>query len=133
MLEFIFFHDRLADEFSARLSELTVPHQSRTDALGFVVSVADDLEEDLLERLDGMYEELLVKSEDLLNATDDATEKQSAAVNFSLRDGRTAQASVRPELMNKILGALSFEELNEFVEAIVDSLENPDDRPFCQR
>ncbi|HEY9199512.1 MAG TPA: hypothetical protein VIR60_09100 [Gammaproteobacteria bacterium] len=133
MLEFIFFHDQLAGEFSARLSELTVPHETRTDALGFVVSVADDLEEDLLDRLDGIYEDLLIQSEDLLNETDGGTEKQFAAVNISLRDGRIAQASVRPELMNKILAALSFEELNELVAAIADSLENPDDRPFCQR
>jgi hypothetical protein len=40
---------------------------------------------------------------------------------------------VPPALLNRVLSAISVQELNQLVEAIVDSIENPDDRPFCQR
>lgn len=133
MLEYIFFHRELMDEFRSGLDTLAVRHESRDDDLGFVVAVAEDLDEALLDQLDELYETLLVKSEDLLSADESLTDKQAAAIGINLSDGRTVQASVRPALMNKLLEAISFEELNELVEAITDAVENPDERPFCQR
>lgn len=133
MIEYVFFHKHLADAFVERLAALAIRYQEKDDELGLIVSVPEDLDDALMDQLDEAYEALLAQSEALLNAESGGTEKQAAALNITLHDGRIVQASVRPALMNKLIGALSFEEVNELVEAIVDSIENPDERPFCQR
>lgn len=133
MIEYVFFHQELADAFVERLVASAVPYQAKSDELGLVVAVPDDIDGALLDELDAFSEELLARSEQLLEAADEGTERQAAALSIRLGDGRTTDAVVRPELMNKLLNALSFEELNELVEAIVDSVEHPDDRPFCRR
>lgn len=133
MIEYVFFHQPLADAFIERLGAMSIAYESKADELGIIVAVPEDLDDAVMDALDGYHEELLAQSEDLLNAEAGGTEKQAAALNITLSDGRVVQASVRPELMNKLLGALSFEELNELLESIVDSIEHPDERPFCQR
>lgn len=133
MIEYVFFHQPLADMFIERLGAMSIAYESKADELGIIVAVPEDLDDAVMDTLDGYHEELLAQSEDLLNAEAGGTEKQAAALNITLSDGRVVQSSVRPELMNKLLGALSFEELNELLESIVDSIEHPDERPFCQR
>lgn len=133
MIEYVFFHRSIADTFTARLAALSIVYESKTDELGFVVAVPEDLDEAALDELDALHEELLALSEALLDAAEGGTENQAAALNITLGNGRCVQASVRPALMNKLLAALSFEEINELLEAIVDSIEHPDERPFCRR
>lgn len=133
MIEYVFFHQPLADAFIERLVALSITHATKADELGFVVAVPEDLDDAVMDELDELHEELLAQSETLLNAAEGDTEKQAAALNITLGDGRIVQAPVRPVLMNKLLDALSFEEINELLEAIVDSIEHPDSRPFCRR
>ncbi|MES9991232.1 MAG: hypothetical protein ABW098_04725 [Candidatus Thiodiazotropha sp.] len=56
-----------------------------------------------------------------------------AGVNVTLRDGRVIQAVIDPGLMRRLLTVVSPQELGEFVDTIVAAVENPDDRPLCQR
>lgn len=133
MIDYVFLHEHLADAFIERLSALSIPGQEKDDEFGLIVSVPESLDGALMEQLDETYETLVARSEALLNAEFSTTEKPCTALNISLRDGRSVQASVRPALMNKLIGTLRFEELNEFVEAIVDSLENSGERPWCRR
>ncbi len=35
--------------------------------------------------------------------------------------------------MNRILDVISMDEFNDFIEAIVSSVENPDDSAICQK
>ena len=42
-------------------------------------------------------------------------------------------AKVDPSMMNRILGVLTIDELNEFLEVIVSSVEKPDDSAICQQ
>lgn len=133
MIEYVFFHQPLANAFIERLVALSIAYESKADELGLVVAVPEDLDDAVLDELDGLHEELLAQAEVLLIAAEGGTEQQAAALNITLGDGRIVQASVRPALMNKLLSALSFEEINELLEAIVDSIEHPDERPFCRR
>ena len=133
MIEYVFFHQPLADAFIGRLVALSIAYESKADELGLVVAVPEDLDDAVLDELDGLHEELLAQAEALLIAAEGGTERQAAALNITLGDGRIVQAPVRPALMNKLLSALSFEEINELLEAIVDSIEHPDARPFCRR
>ncbi len=38
-----------------------------------------------------------------------------------------------PALLNRMLEVITADELGQFIDAIVDAVENPDERPFCQR
>ncbi|MGD8841848.1 MAG: hypothetical protein PVJ83_00110 [Gammaproteobacteria bacterium] len=130
MLEYIFFHRQALNRFSEYLAEAAVAYEISEDEMGLVAAVPDDLEPRIIEQIDAVYEQLLDESENLLSE-EDAT--YTAALNIKLNDGRTIAVSVAPELLNRILSVISFEELNQLLDAIVSGIENPDDRPLCQR
>lgn len=130
MLEYIFFHRQALNRFSEYLAEAAVACEISEDEMGLVAAVPDDLEPRIIEQIDAVYEQLLDQSENLLSE-EDAT--YAAALNIKLSDGRTISVSVAPELLNRILSVISFEELNELLDTIVSGIENPDHRPLCQR
>jgi len=133
MLEYIFFHKQLLEQFIEQLARHAIPCEARSDEMGLVAAVPDDLDEALIEQVDEIYEALLADTEKLFDADERLNEKHGAAICINIKSGDTVEAPVNPELLNRILSVISYEELNELVEAIVDSVENPDHRPFCQR
>lgn len=133
MLEYILFDEQTLERFVAWLEQRAIPCERREDGMGLLVAIPDDLDDETTEAVEACYEQLLADSEALLDAAGMGPEKHAAALTIRLGDGRTIQAPVPPALLNKVLSAISVHELNQLVEAIVDSIENPDDRPFCQR
>lgn len=133
MFEYIFSHKNLSDEFCGQLKTMLIPYEAQDDDLGFVVSVSESLDDDVVDQIEAFYDVLMAKSEAMLDAESEEAGKHVAAITINLKDGTVAQAMVRPELMNKILEVLSFAELNELVEAITEGVENPDNRPLCKR
>jgi len=133
MLEYIFFHQQSLEQFVMRLEQQSIPYQARDDNMGLVVAVADDLPDAITDPLDAYYDKLLEDAENLSVEEGEAAENYTAGLNITLSDGRTTSVEVAPELLNRILGAISFAELNQLLEAIVSSVENPDNRPLCRR
>lgn len=133
MLEYIFFHRVLSDEFADQLRKLSIPFEEKADDMGFIVAIPDALDDKLIDQASSLYELVFAKTEDLLAEEEAAPEKSIAAITLQLHDGRTAQALVKPELLNRMLSVISPQELNEFVEAITDAIDSPDTRPICQR
>jgi len=133
MLEYIFFHQQSLEQFVMRLEQQSIPYQARDDDMGLVVAIADDLPDAITDPLDAYYDKLLEDAENLSVEEGEAAENYTAGLNITLGDGRTTSVEVAPELLNRILGAISFAELNQLLEAIVSSVENPDNRPLCQR
>lgn len=133
MFEYIFSHKKLSDAFCEQLDALVITHTSRDDELGFVVSTPEDLETELMDQVEDLYDRLMEQSEKMLDAESEVAGKHVAAITLNLADGRVAYAMVRPELLNKLLGVLTFDELNELVGAITQGVECPDERPVCQR
>jgi len=133
MLEYILFDQQSLDRFLAWLAQHAIPCEQRRDEMGLLVAIPDDLDDETTAAVEACYEKLLADSEDLLAEAGLGPEKHAAALTIRLGDGRTVHAGVPPALLNRVLSAISVQELNQLVEAIVDSIENPDDRPFCQR
>jgi len=133
MLEYIFFHKSLLEQFLQQLEQYSIPCETRDDAMGLVAAVPEDLDDALIEQIDEIYEALLNDTEELLDTDDNASEKHAAAISLNLKNGETVEAAINPALLKKVLSVISYAELNELVEAIVDGVENPDHRPFCQR
>ena len=133
MLEYIFFDQQSLEQFVVRLEQQSIPYRARDDDMGLVVAIADDLPDVITDALDACYDKLLEEAEKLSLEAGEAAGKYTAGLNITLSDGRTTSVQVAPELLNRILGAISFAELNQLVEAIVSSVENPDNRPLCRR
>jgi hypothetical protein len=133
MLEYIFFHKQLLEQFLKQLEQQNITCETRDDAMGLVAALPEDIDDALLEQIDEIYEALLGDTEKLLNTDDTASEKHAAAISLTLKNGETVDAPIDPALLKRVLSVISYEELNELVEAIVDGVENPDSSPFCQR
>jgi hypothetical protein len=133
MLDYIFFHKQLLERFVEQLDRLSIRCETRDDAMGLVAAIPDDLDDDLVTQVDEIYEILLDDTEKLLDADEKAGELHGAAICLTLKNGATVDAPINPALLKRILSVISYEELNQLVGTIVDGVENPDHRPFCQR
>jgi len=133
MLEYIFFHDKPRQQFIQYLVQHEVPYTEQDDSMGMVVAVPEDLDEKTEVDIETRYDELMDNAEELLIEDGDTAEKDVAAITISLQGGETVYASVDPKVLNRILGVITTQELNDLVNSIVSNVENPDKRPFCNR
>ncbi|MEJ1296668.1 MAG: hypothetical protein RPU64_13515 [Candidatus Sedimenticola sp. (ex Thyasira tokunagai)] len=133
MLEYIFFDQRPWTLFDKFLKEKGLEPESVHEEQGYLVSIPDDTDDDLMESIEAYYDEMLDMNESLFLEQQGEGQVHAAGVSVSLSDGRSVDAMVDPELLNRMLEVVSTDELGRFVTAIVDAVENPDDRPFCRR
>ncbi len=57
----------------------------------------------------------------------------AAGITIQLKDGRSVYARVSPEILNKVMQCISSGELNTLVCAIMETVEDPDERGQCQQ
>ena len=101
--------------------------------MGFTVSISDDCELDMIEKIEDYYDEMMDLNETLVSAEEGHAEIKNAGISVNLSDGSVVLADVNPNLIYKLSTALSPEEIMELVNAIADAVENPDTRPLCKR
>jgi hypothetical protein len=133
VLEYIFFHERPWRLFVDYLESLGLEPEARPGELSWLVELPDDLDDELDRKIEAYYDEMLELNESLVAEAEGQDHVDTAGVNVTLKDGRVVQAVVDPELMRKLLDNVSPQELGDLVNAIADAVENPDERPFCQR
>jgi hypothetical protein len=133
MLEYIFFHERPWRLFIDRLRSLGLEPEASSGEDGWLVGLPEDLDDELDAEIEAYYDQMLALNESLVAESEGDAHQHRAGINLTLSDGRVVQAAVDPELMQRLLTAISAEELGELVSLIVDAVENPDQRPFCQR
>jgi len=133
MLEYIFFDERPWRQFIDYLQSLGLEPKASSGDEGWLVALPEDLDDDLDEKIEAYYDRMLEMNESLVAEEEGQDHVHTAGVNVTLADGRVVQAAVDPTLMRRILSAISPEELGDLVNVIVDAVENPDERPFCQR
>ena len=136
-LEFIFFHSepyRLFKNFlQTNQVELIQEDVDETNVEGYVVSIADDLDDDLSDQIEAYYDEMMTLNEQLVTKESTEDEMDMVGLAVSLQDGLSVLASVEPEVLKRILTVVSSKELGQLVDAIVDAVENPDQQPLCKR
>ena len=133
MLEYIFFHDEPRKQFIQYLAQQDIAYVEQNDSMGMVVAVPEDMGEEIEDAIETHYDKLMENAEELLNEGGEAAEKDVAAITITLDDGKTIYASVSPDVINRVLGVITTQELNDLVNSIVTSVLNPDDRPLCRR
>ncbi len=131
MLEYIFFDEGIRDKFVSFLHERGVVCAT-SDEGGLVAAIPEDLDDDLSDAIDHQYEVLLQENATLLEGTEDGLEKNAAGVQVQLADGSRCMIRLDPDLVARMLTALSLEELRDTVQSIAEQVEHPDNRPLCQ-
>ncbi len=133
MLEYIFFDERPWRRFIDYLESLQLEPQASSGDEGWLVGLPEDLDDELDAKIEAFYDRMLEMNESLVAEEEGQAHVYTAGVNVTLSDGRVVQAAVDPKLMQRLLAVISPEELGELVNAVADAVENPDERPFCQR
>ena len=131
MMEYIFFDQRLCARFMDYLARLKVPYQETTDELGMVVEVPEDLDDDMTDKIEEFYEQLMQEQAQLLEEGENRLEKNAAGISITLSDGRPCMVRIEPDMMARLLGCFSVEELHELITSVARSVENPDNSPIC--
>ena len=121
---------QVTEFLAARHIVFTIDEDGET----ITVSISEDEDDELIEQAEGEYDRLLDLSREQTDQDEGEHDKnyQNASLLITLKDGARSYAHVDTDLVNRILRNISTEELNGLVESIVDAVENPDDRSFCQ-
>ncbi len=130
MLEYMFFDAGIRKQFGEFLKGKEVEYQF-SDKDGLVVLVPEDLPEELDDLIDERYEKLLQETAELLE--DEVVDQSAAGVRVQLSDGTPCQVRLDPDLMARMLGCITLEELRDLVQDIALAVENPDDEPICHK
>ena len=135
MLEYLFFNQEIADKFISFLNKKSLEWEQYIDPMldSIIIKTSEDIDDELWDELDDYHEELAPEDQKMLEeAMDDTeTETNAAGIYIQLAGGKQTVAQVNPDVMNRMLGVISMDEFNTFIETIVSSVENPDDSPIC--
>lgn len=135
MLEYIFFHRQPFDAFVEYLNERGLAPETEVEEDSFEVRLPEDLDDDLAAEIEERYDAFMDMNRELFEQTQEqgADNYQAAGVVLNLKDGQAVYAHVDPALLARVMTVLSPQEFGEIVNAIVDAVEDPDTRTFCQR
>ncbi len=130
MMEYIFFDRSLSDLFVEYAGQQGVECTQTQDDMGITVALPEDLPEAVEEVLENRYDELLEQQAALIEAEEPGL-IHVAGIRVELADGRPCMVRIAPEMMNRLLGCMSIEELHGLVTGIARDVENPDGRALC--
>ena len=130
MYEFVFFDERLRDRFLALLEHLGVAALPGDPEVALSIGVSEDIDDDLLDRIEAEYDSLLDEQASLTEAAEPDSVSR-VAVQFSHPDGSVGVVRLDPAIARRLLGELSYEELQALVQHIVDASREPL-RPLCK-
>lgn len=132
MLEYIFFDEELRQRFVAHAHTHGIDCTLLPDDMGLLAATPEDIDERISDELDTYYDMLMEEQADRVDAADRETH-QAAGVRVTLSDGRPCMIKLEPALANRLLAAFTLEEMQELVNTIARSVENPADGPLCKR
>ena len=133
MFEYIFFREDNRDVFTEHLKQKNIESKLSNTHDGMLVSIDEDINDELLDEVDEIYDGLMIECEKKIAEEEEGQYLSAAGITINLKDGRSIEAAVAPDILNRILTKLSITELDDFIQSIVDAVEQPDERPFCQQ
>ncbi len=136
MLDYIFFDTVLARKFKNHLTKVGIEFQTEKDddfgsVQGEIVSITDETSDEILDKLQTLYDELQEEMEQILEQGGDGLSMNAAGMKVQLKNGSMCTLRVEPAIVTRILTVLEFDELQAFIDNIAKSVEEPDDGHFC--
>ncbi|MEN8175362.1 MAG: hypothetical protein ABFS23_06345 [Pseudomonadota bacterium] len=135
MLEYVFFHSETCRRFEDKVRSLGLAHSLNHDGTQLTLALAEEsVDDDLADELDALYDELLDTDRRLYEEGKEESPEHfhAAGLVVNLNSGKTVYARIKPALLTRIMEVLAPHELGELVDAVVDAVENPDPRSFCE-
>lgn len=134
MLEYLFFNSSVAKKFRDFLLEHRLSFEEHEEPIqkALLVSLPEPDDDELWDLIDDYYDELAEEDQELVESEDGSVDSSRAGIYLQLANGEQTIAKVDPAILNRILSAISMEELNLFLDTIVKSVEMPDDSPICK-
>jgi hypothetical protein len=129
MIDYIFFDAALRDKFVAYVEQRGVPCSASVDSMGLLVSVPEDIAEEVSDDIEQYYEALEDEQEDLSKKEGDLA--RLAGFNFTLPDGQSRMLPLPPEMANRLLANFSLEEIQGLLNAVAACTLNPNDEHLC--
>jgi len=134
MLEYVLFAEQLRDRLASWLNDNGIDYQTAGEGDELLVLIDEDIDADVLERIDAQYDLLLDESARLADEEDDSPDSvHLVGIQFQRRDGVVGMVRIAPELANRLHRCLDMVELQAFVQTVVDAVEVPDNSPLCKR
>lgn len=135
MLEYILFHEKPFQLFIEWLQAKGISPDTEIEDDNYLIKIPEDLDDDLLDEVDEKYDVLMDMNQQIVNDEEKENNQgyHMAGVVVTLNDGTISYADVDPELLGRVISAISPEEFGEIVTAIADAVENPQPKACCQR
>jgi len=135
MLEYVLFHEKTFLIFTDWLKHKGVSFEKEVSEEMFEIKIPEDLDDELLDEIDEKYDTLMELSQQMTDEEerDEQQGHHMAGIVVTLKDGSSSYADVDPNLLGRVMSAISPEELGVIVSAIADAVENPQPKAYCQR
>ena len=133
MIEYVFFHQQTLQRFLRFLTKEGVRSQTQEFDDRIEISVADDLDEDLFERIDACYDGLMADEADLTDAEQGSGPEnyERAGITLNLKEGGTVYVDVDSQLLAKVMSVVTPQEFTLLVDAIVGAVEDREGSRYC--
>ncbi len=132
MYDYLFFNDKLKSKFINKLEQLGAEYIESIDHDNLCVSVSEDLDEQIVDQIDDLYDILLDEQAEI-TITEEPESINLVGIQFSGKDNKTSQLRLSPEIMNRLHQVLSFSEIQQLVQDIADAALNPETQPLCKK
>lgn len=131
--EYIFFDIGLRDRFVAFLAARDIAAAVSEDEIaGYVVAVADDLDDAADAAIEAEYDALMDEQRELVDADDAEGARDLLGVNVTLADGRPCVVRLPAAIARRLFEHFAADEIHELVAAVAQSVANPVDGPLCR-
>ncbi len=135
MLEYVFFHQKPFDLFVSFLKENGLNVETEESDGVYDIRISEDIDKGLSEEIETEYDRLMLMNHELFFAENPASKEnyRMATVMITLANGELTSAHIPPDLLGRVLEVIDETELNQIITAVVDAIENPDERTYCQK
>ncbi len=137
MYEYILFHEKPLQLFSDWLKEKGIAFETSKEHVdnNYVIKLSAELDDDLIDEIEDQYDIYVEMSEQIVIQEDKENDEgyHMAGVVVTLKDGSISYADIDPDVMSRVIDAITPVEFTGIVNAIADAVENPQPKNFCQR
>lgn len=125
MLEYVFFQEVPLKRFQDFLKEQGLVWTLEAGDMESLVVIDDlDVDDRLADRIESVYDELFALDQTICrSASAEPVHQGNNGIAVRLASGRTVVADLPPELVSRVLTAISRQELRVFVDAVVRAVE----------